>query len=191
MWVGIALASLAALITIALSVPLDVVLDIDIHGRLNFKVRLVWLFGLVDREMRGRKKPEREKLEWGKGARAIFKIMRIKGLPAQLKRLLMGIIRNVRFRKVEADFRVGLDDPADTGLLFASIGPAVQYLDYFTRHRIRVQPSFDEAVIEGWLSGGMRVLPIQLVPTFIRFAFSLAMLRILKAMVLSKWKRKR
>jgi len=55
-----------------------------------------------------------------------------------------------------------------------------------------VQPSFgDEAVCQGYLLGTVRLVPIQLVPPFIRFAFSLPTIKALKILVLTKWKGKK
>jgi len=161
-------------------------------------MRLVWLFGLVSKEItKVKKKPEeKERVAEGKRkprkiqARTIFKILRTKGLLKQLKRLLRDVLRRLKIRDLRVDFRVGLDDPADTGLLFALIGPTIFFLGSSRVHEIRVQPSFeDEAVFEGYLSGALRSVPIQLVVPCLRFVFSLATLRVVKILVLTKWKR--
>ena len=200
MWVVIALASLAAIIIFVLCIPLNAVLDIDIYGRPKFRLRLVWFFGLVSRGItKGRKKPKEEKrIAEGKRkrkkrkikARTIFKILRTRGLLGQIKHLLRDILKCLKIRDLRADFRVGLDDPADTGLLFALIGPTIFFLGSSRVHEIRVQPSFeDEAVFEGYLHGAVRLVPIQLVMPLLRFVFSLATLRLIKILVLAKWER--
>lgn len=200
MWVVIALASLAAIIIFVLCIPLNAVLDIDIYGRPKFRLRLVWFFGLFSRGItKGRKKPKEEKrIAEGKRkrkkrkikARTIFKILRTRGLLGQIKRLLRDILKCIKIRDLRADFRVGLDDPADTGLLFALIGPTIFFLGSSRVHEIRVQPSFeDEAVFEGYLHGAVRLVPIQLVMPLLRFVFSLATLRLIKILVLAKWER--
>ena len=200
MWVVIALASLAAIIIFVLCIPLNAVLDIDIYGRPKFRLRLVWFFGLFSRGItKGRKKPKEEKrIAEGKRkrkkrkikARTIFKILRTRGLLGQIKRLLRDILKCLKIRDLRADFRVGLDDPADTGLLFALIGPTIFFLGSSRVHEIRVQPSFeDEAVFEGYLHGAVRLVPIQLVMPLLRFVFSLATLRLIKILVLAKWER--
>jgi len=163
-------------------------------------MRLVWLFGLVSKEItKAKKKPEeKERVAKGKRkprkiqARTIFKILRTKGLLKQLKRLLRDVLRHLKIRDLRVDFRVGLDDPADTGLLFALIGPATFFLGSSRVHEIKVQPSFeDEAVFEGYLSGALKLVPIQLVIPFLKFTFSLATLRVVKILVVTKWKRKK
>lgn len=91
-----------------------------------------------------------------------------------------------------ADFRAGLGNPADTGLLFALIGPAASRLSSSFPRQIRVEPSFeDETAFEGHLSGTVRLQPIQLVPPLMKFAFSSATIRTVKKLVLTRWKRKK
>ncbi len=201
MWVGITLASLAALIILVLCIPLDVVFHIDIYGRPKFRTRLVWLFGLISKDIAERKRRPKEKREAAKDkpkpgrrgirGRVIFKILRTKGLLSQFKRLMVKIISRFKIRKLVADFTIGLDNPADTGLLFALIGPATFFINRSSSCQIRVQPSFVDTIFEGYLYGTIKLRPIRLLTPFIRFAFSLATIRAIKTLVLSKWKRKK
>lgn len=202
MWVVATLASLAAVIILVLCIPLDAVLRIDVHGRPKSQVRLVWFFGLVSKEItRGKKVPEEKKRvvedkrkprKRRLKARTIFQILRTKGLLKQLKLLLHDILKCLKIRDLRVNFRVGLDDPADTGLLFALISPATFFLGSSRVHEIRVEPSFEDAfVFEGYLSGALRLVPIQLAIPFLRFVFSLATIRTAKTLVLAKWKRKK
>jgi len=180
-------------------VPVDVVLHMDVYGRPKFRMRLVWLFGLVSKEIRkGKKKPEEKAAEAKPKprrrrirARTIFEILRTKGLLGQFKRLLKDVFGCLKVRDLVANFRVGLDDPADTGLLFAIVGPTILLLNSSFPHQIRVQPSFDKAVLEGYSYGTVGLWPIRLVTPLLRFAFSLATIRVLKVLVLSRWKRKK
>ena len=191
MWVIAALASLAVLIILVLCVPLNMAFRLDGDGRPRFRMRLVWLFGLVSKEVRkGKKKrkPKKRKIK----ARTILKILRTRGLLRQVKRLLKDVLRRLKIRDLTADITVGLGDPADTGLLFAVIGPATFFLGSSQVHEIRVRPSFkDEAIFEGYLSGAVRLLPIQLVIPSLRFVLSLATIRVVKTLVMSKWRGKK
>jgi hypothetical protein len=195
LWVIAALASLAVLIVLVLSVPLDMALHLDVYGRLRFQMKLTWLFGLVSKEVgkekrvaEGKPKPRKRRVK----ARTIFKILRTKGVLRQGKDLLRDVLRRLKIRELRVNFRVGLDDPADTGLLFALIGPATLFLGSSRVHEIRVEPSFgDEIVCEGYLYGALRLWPIQLVIPLLRFVFSLATIRAVKILVVTKWKRKR
>ncbi len=176
-------------------------LHMDVHGRPRFRLRLAWLFGLVSKEIgEGKKKPEeRRKASEGKPTlterrkrvRTVFKILRTRGLLGQLGSLLRDILGQVRIRKLETNLRLGLDNPADTGLLFALVGPAIPFLSLSLPCRISVEPSFDEAVFEGYFDGGVRLWPIRLVKAFVRFAFSSATVRVVKILVSTKWGRKK
>lgn len=190
MWAIVTLAALAGLIILVLCVPIDAVLNLDTSGRPRFRLRLVWFFGLISKELgRKKKKPEekkevikeKRKKKRGPGFSTILKILRTKGLLGQ-----------IQIKELVVNLKLGLDDPADTGLLFAVIGSATPFLNSFPRYQIRVQPSiYGEAVCEGYLRGALRLRPIQLVIPLSRFVFSLAMLRLAKILVLSKWKRKK
>lgn len=201
MWVVATLGSLALLIVLVLCIPLDLTLHMDIYGRPKARTRLVWLFGLVRKEIRrGEKKPREKRRvvpekrkpgeDWGR-AKTIFQILRTKGLLKRFKRLLKDIFSRLKIRDLRINLRIGLDDPADTGLLFAVIGPATSLLKSPCPHQIRLQPAFTEAVFEGDLSGVVRLQPIQLVIPLLRFALSLSTIRVLKTLVLTKWKRKK
>lgn len=201
MWVVVTLASLAVILVLVLCVPLDLALHADVYGKPKLRLKLSWLFSLVSKEVtRGKEPKEKKKLvkekrkpkERKKRVGVILQILRTKGLLKQLKRLLKDLLRCLKIRDLIADFRVGLGDPADTGLLFALIGPATFWLNSSLSHQIRVQPSFEgEGVFEGYSHGVVRLRPIQLVIPFLRFAFSLATIRVAKRLVLTKWKRKR
>lgn len=201
MWVVISLASLAVILIFVLCVPLDMTLHADVYGKPKLRLKLSWLFGLVSKEVTRGKEPKEKKKrvkekrkprEGKRRLRDILEILRTRGLLSQLKRLLRDVLSRLKTRDLIADFRVGLGDPADTGLLFALIGPATFWLNSSLSHQIRVQPSFEgEGVFEGYSHGVVRLRPIQLVIPFLRFAFSIATIRVAKRLVLTKWKRKR
>ena len=188
------------LVIFILCVPLDMDFRVHVYGRPKLRLRLVWLFGLVNKELSREKKKAREKKEAAEekpkkkrraGFGAILEILKVRGLAGQFKSLLRGVMRSFRIGQLEADFKIGLDNPADTGLLLAVIGPVTHILNRSFPHRVRVQPSFTEAVLEGFSSGNLSIRPIRLVPPLLRFVFSPATVRALKRLVLTKWKRKR
>ena len=202
MWAILILASLLVLVVFAFSVPLDVVLRVDVYGRPKFRMRLAWLFGLVSKEITKReKKPEyRKEADKGKrkprkrwlGAKTILEILRARGLLRQIKILLKGILRLPKIKDLEADLKVGLGDPADTGLLFTLIGPTTSFLGSSFPNKIKVQPSFaDEAILEGSLHGALRLRPVQFIPPLLRFVFSLPTIRVVKILAVAKWRRKK
>jgi len=201
LWVIAVLASLAALITLLLCVPLDLVFRTNIEGKIKSNLRLVWLFGLVRKDcIHTRKKPEEESnieqeqksSDWTRGIRITLEVIRTKGLPGQIVRFIKRILRQIKIRELVANLKVGLDNPADTGLLFAFAAPVNLLLSYFSPHQIRIEPSFSsDTIIEGHLYGAVRLRPVQLAAPLLGFAFSLPTLQAMKKLVLYKWKRKK
>jgi len=202
LWVIIALAGLAAVIVLVLCVPLGIVFRLDVYGKPRFRLRLEWLFGLVHREIKkGKKKPEKKKKAVeGKpkpgrrrvDAKLVLKLVRTKGLPGQIKKLLADIFRLLKIRDFGADLRMGLDNPADTALFFAVVAPVNLFLGSTFPRRLRLQPSFNGgALFEGYLYGAVKLRPIQLIVSILWFVFSLPALRVMRTLVWSKWKRKK
>jgi hypothetical protein len=201
LWVIAVLVSLAILITLVLCIPLELVFRTNMDERPKFRLRLIWLFGLVTGELRQTRKKsegkrtneyERKPDDWMQRLRVTFEILQIKGLLKQLGCSIKGIIRRVKVREVAANLKVGLDNPADTGLLFAFIAPVNLAINYFLPYPVKIEPSFTgESLITGNIYGTVRLWPIQLAATLIAFAFSLPTLRAAKKLVLYKWRRKR
>jgi len=195
LWVIVALASLAVAIILTLCIPLDTVLYVDFYGRPKYQIKLAWFFGLLSKEITtGKEKPGKEKRTAGDkrklNIKTVFQILRTRGLLKQVKRLLKDIFKGLKIRDLRANLRIGLDDPADTGLLFALIGPAAFFLGSSRVHEIKVEPSFeDRVVLEGYLSGALRLIPIRMVVPLLRFTFSPPAIRIFKKLAVAKWKR--
>ena len=200
MWAIAAIASLAILFTLLLYAPLDLKFHTSVYRKPKSSIRLVWLFGLVSKELKQTKKePEANRViehkqkrgDWTQEIRAISEFLRIKGFLRQLVSFLKRIVRRIKIKKLIADFKIGLENPADIGLLFAFLAPLNLLMSYFSPHHIRIEPSFtSENIIEGHFDGELRLRPIQLAVPLIGFAFSLPTLRAIKKLVFSKWKRK-
>jgi len=197
LWLIITLASLVALFLLILNIPLDLVFQLDVHGRTRFNLKLVWLFGLVDKELGRRKKkakpkkvkPKKDKEKKG-GARKALKILRTKGLLKQIKVLMTDVFNSLSVRQLKANFTIGLDNPADTGLFFAYIKPTFFFFSPPDKYSINIRPSFeDEATLEGHMQAVVRLLPIRLVIPLLKFIFSLPTLKVIKMAASAKWKK--
>ncbi len=196
MWAVVVLASLAVLVTLLLCVPLDLVFRTNTNVRPKFSIRLVWLFGLISHELiQAKKRPEEKRTiehkqkrrDWIGWIGVTFEVLRTKGFLRQFGNLAKRIRRRIKIKELVANFKIDLDNPADTGLLFAFMSPLNLLLSYFSLHQVRIEPSFaGEAIIEGHLYGAIRLQPIQLAAPLIGFAFSLPTLRAVKKLVLSK-----
>jgi len=199
LWDVVALASLATLSIILICVPLNMVLRTDVPSSPKLHLSFSWLFGLVTREVTpGKKKPEEgekalsQRRQRGIGIKAVFQILRTKGLLRQSQKLVRDVLGCLSFRNLAVNLKFGLDNPADTGLLFAVIGPAIALARFPSPCEITVQPSFcGEAIIEGYSYGRVRLWPIKLVPPLLKFACSLPAFRLTKLLVIDKWRRKK
>lgn len=161
-------------------------------------MRLLWFFGLIDKEFKKpeqkpkQKKPARKKGRRGdfKKASTFFQILRTRGLLKQLWQLVRDILSRFKIREIGINLRIGLDNPADTGMLFAIVAPANYFLGSCLHKDINIQPSYDkDATFEGYLHGIVRVQPIEFIRPVAKFAFSLPAMRVMKKLAVAKWKR--
>jgi hypothetical protein len=197
-WVVVALASLTVLLISILCVPVDAVLTLDTSAERKFRLRLVWLFGLISPELgRERRKPKarqpgRPKRKRRVGLRTIWRILRTRGLLTKIKNLVRDALPQIKIKEIAVNLRLGLDDPADTGLVFAVIGAARPFLKLPRQYELTIQPSFsDQPFFQGYLRGVLRLQPIRLVIPLGRFVFSPAMFRVLRVLVSSRRKNQR
>ena len=201
MWVVAIVMGLAVLILLVFCIPLEFTFRMQVAGRTEFGVRVLWGFGLVRKALATKKKPPEKKSRANAKPRprkregrtdTMLQVLRSKGMLSQLQILVIDTLRCLRLKELNADIRIGLDDPADTGLLFALIGPAAVFVRSIWHHQIRVVPSFeDEAILEGHVHGTVSVQPIQLIPPFLRFVFSSPTFNVLKVLTLNLWKRQK
>jgi hypothetical protein len=195
------LAGLLSVAVFCLAVPLEAVLRLDIHGRPRLLMRLSWFFGLISRELSKEHPPAEDITPASKTAGkkhlsirsmiTFLRILKTKGLTRQLFKLVRDIVRLPRWQYLLADFQVGLGDPADTGLLFAVIGPATALFQSTFPGHLRLEPDFtDKVVLDGYVSAKVRLLPIRLTPPVLRFTCSAAAIRAAWQMVVEKWKQR-
>ncbi|MFC1919864.1 hypothetical protein ACFLWX_03645, partial [Chloroflexota bacterium] len=82
MWVVIWLVVALASLMVILSVPLDILCRIEVYERPKFRIRLKWLFGLLKKDIRLKRRPEEKRKERKPGEgrrwlRPVFEIVRI------------------------------------------------------------------------------------------------------------------
>lgn len=190
-WLVVALAGLIAI----LSVPLDIVCNIEVHEKPEFRIRLKWLFGLLKKDIRKKKKPAKKKTKQklGEGRKwlwAAFRIIRIKGMLKQLRRLAEGILHSFKIKILRVNFKVGLDDPADTAFVVGIINSPLLFWKPTFPHEIIILANYEgDAILEGYTHLTVRVLPIQIVVALLRFFFSWSSLKAMRVLAVTKWKK--
>jgi hypothetical protein len=166
--------------------------DAEWHGRqAKFKLRLLWLFERVGWEI-GRpgkgpkpgKWPEARKKRKRRGpSLPVLDILRTRGLWSQVGRFFRDLLHSFQLKDFRLAVRAGLDDPYDTGMLFAGVGPVAVALEMAAPGRVSLQPAFDGAVFEGLSHGIVRLWPAKVVTAVFRFGLSSPAFRIYRALV--------
>ena len=189
---------LAALFLLLLLVPVD----LEGRGAFGKRpeIRIIWLFGLIKMELleersRGRDRPDEKITEQntaaeegqeeisraekkaetdgsGWGVQDILSIFQTKGLMKDLKRLLNGLVYAIRIRYLRGCIRIGLQDPADTGQAAGSLWSLAGWLQSLYPVEIEIEPSFSQEVLEGEGQGALRIWPILVALSLLRFSFS-------------------
>ena len=176
-------------IILVLSVPVDFAFSLETGEQGRASARVGWLFGLVWKDIHRRKeKPEKKpKKKRKQNLRPLLSVFRTRGLPRTFYNLVRRILNCLRIIELNANLRIGLDDPADTGMMCSVLFPAMVFLSPFST-RLRIEPIFEEPTFEIGMHSIVRVFPIQIIGAVLRFVLSPTGLRIAKSMVVSHWK---
>jgi hypothetical protein len=186
-------------IVLVLSVPVDLVFDFKTGGEGKALLRVEWLFGLVGKRLlprRKREKPKKaektRKKRWGVGSfLSYISLARTRGVVPAFITLVRRMLGSFHIRQFEADLQLGLDDPADMGVVYGLLWPAFVLPIRSSSTTLRVQPVFGSPTFEAALQGKVRVFPAEMVTNVLRFVFSPAGLRLIKAMAVLRWKKKK
>jgi hypothetical protein len=174
-----------------LSIPVDLAFFFERGEVTRSRLRIGWLFGLIGKDLGGvksgqEKKPEEMKAKKGRGSiRWPMAAFRARGFFGNILRFANRLVRSVEVRDVDVELHIGTGDPAETGLLFAVIGPSLAVASG-SSHKIRIEPNFVEETFEGHARGTVRVYPIRLIPPLIAFALSPATFRGIKALKMAR-----
>ena len=177
------LALLLSLITL-LSVPVDLAFRVRRQTSFRGDLTVRWMFGLVEFPLKRRKprgKPAKPK---GKKRRRAARLLpRLLGAlrSAKFRRRLLRFCRDIiaalRLRDCGLRLRLGFDDPADTGVVWAFVGPLVALLEAREAANVDVGADFERETLEVDAGGKVRLIPAHLAWIFLVFAFSPVTLR--------------
>ena len=181
----IAVAVLAGLLAL-LAVPVN--LDFRFEGiePLGGQVTIRWLFGAVALRVPLRRAGRRssESQAQPRAGRAPAKgaecrrlgnavaILRQAELRRRVLRLLRDLVAAARFHELRLRLRLGLGDPADTGLLWAFLWPLATAAHNLRNADVRIEPEFIDAAFEFRAAGRLRLIPLQIVALAIGFILS-------------------
>lgn len=165
------LALLAAFLTL-LAVPVTLTFRVAWPRGPDNEVRLGWAFGLVRFDATpGERKQARTEPEPGDAQTPqtgylsttdVLAALRVRGLRRRMLRFIGALWRAVHKEATAVRLRIGLDDPADTGRLWALLGPLNGLLPGPGHASIRLDPEFAGETLELDASGRLRVVPLRL-----------------------------
>ena len=191
-WVLVSISSLAGLLVLLLSVPIDLSFSLEKKERFRSRVRIGWLFGLVGKNLGGgengkepkeEEKPKKQGRRGKRSPRRFLAAIRTRGLPGHSLRFARRMLRAIRVRELNVGLQIGLGDPAETGQLLGLVSPVTASVGAIPGVQMSVKPDFYEETLRGYCNGSVRIYPIRMVPPMILFALSLTSFRGLKAML--------
>jgi hypothetical protein len=104
------------------------------------------------------------------------------GFRRRVRRLVGDLVRVIHVGRIRLRMRLGLGDPADTGRLWAVVGPLSALSQALSNADVRIEPEFVEPVLEFRARGRLRVIPLQVLAVAVPFALSPASIRAWRAL---------
>jgi len=180
------LSGLLTLLVLLLAVPVDLALQIERKETFKGQISIRWLFGLVrfripvpsDVKRPARsgtsKRPNEARARRGKrGSRSdVLVIFRQTAFRQRVYRFVKDLLRAARLRQLRLSMRLGLGDPADTGCLWALVGPLNAAGQNLRNAKVLIEPEFMDSVCEFQAHARMHLIPLQLLALAIAFALS-------------------
>lgn len=166
-----------ALLIALLLIPVTLEFRLDWPERRNREFRIIWAFGLIRAPATGRRAPEPPDdvpvtRASKRSAGGLTRAFRYRPFRRRVYRFLGQAWQSVRKQDVFVEARLGLDDPADTGRLWALAGPVAGLLATIRGIRLRLTPDFQSEVVDIDAGGRMTIIPLQLLGLLLALAVS-------------------
>ena len=176
---------LLALLFVLLAVPITVAFRIDRIKEIRGQVTFHWLFGLVRfqtgipgaAKAEPQRKPKPGKRRPGAHARGVFALLRQSAFWRRAIRFIKDLLHATHAHDLYLRVRIGLGDPADTGRLWALIGPVSGIAANLHSAEVYIEPEFMDSVLEVESHGEVRLIPLQFIALATAFAASPTTLR--------------
>jgi hypothetical protein len=179
------LSAILALLLL-LAVPVDLAFKIEGIQCFRAKISVRWLFGVIRfripfpeaagqqpvakaRQRATKQRPEHKKRRGHPNFIAVLKQAEFRQRTYRFAKDLIQAVHLQRFRLL---MRLGLGDPADTGHLWALVGPLGAMAQRLRSADVRIEPEFMDSVLEVQADGQVRLIPLQFLALAIAFALS-------------------
>jgi hypothetical protein len=186
--IAIVAGAVLALALLALALPVHVAFRVEGVDGFSARVNLRCLFGLLrfgvelPAAAQARRQPRRARLPAARQAAArrsgagrakqVLAVLRQAPLRRRVLRLGRSLLAATHLRQVRLRLRLGLGDPADTGRLWALMGPVSAWAQGLRQAQVQIEPEFMDAVLEFQVQGQARLVPLQLLLLTGAFALS-------------------
>ncbi len=156
-----------------LAIPVTMMFEVTRRQALQGQVTLLWAFGLVRVHIPlpvkraaspGAKRATQKRRQRGRSGSKSKPLALIRYRPFRRRvfRFVADLWRAIRKQDVNLRIRLGLGDPADTGRLWAVVGPVAGLLANVEEASVEIEPDFMDAVFELESSGEIRLIPLQI-----------------------------
>lgn len=180
------------LVVIALlAIPLELEFSVEWPDGAQNEIVLVWALGLLRTRIptKGSEKPSKadeEPLDRKRPARGqstnVLAAIRQRPFRQRIYRFAGDLWRSVKKENMHVRARLGLGDPADTGQLWAVVGPVSGMLAGLKGASVAIEPDFADPTFEFAGSGRLRLVPLQVVSISIGLLLSPAVWSGLRSM---------
>lgn len=160
-------ATCLLLLIVLLAIPLA--LQFEVSWRENFQedIRLEWAFGLVRVRIPSDQEERRQEVDHAKDSThkhgEFLAVFRQKAFRRRIFRFVGELWHALHKKDLSLRVRVGLGDPAETGQLWAVVGPVAGVLASVQEASIAIEPEFFDTVFELDTSGSIRIIPLQII----------------------------
>ena len=180
----LSIACLLALLIALLAIPLSISFSFTRHRSVQASAHFHWLFGLVNfqahfpdetssikREKTTQKENTKPHKEMN-NARDIIALFKQSTFRQHIIKFIKNLLRASHAQDLYLLLRIGLGDPADTGILWAVIGPLSGMMKNLQSAKIEIEPEFIDSVLEIESRGHFHLVPLQFIALTIGFIFS-------------------
>ena len=173
-----------ALLLVLLAVPVDLAFQLKRTEGLEGQFSVRWLFGLLrfrtaipgsrKEERVSESKPPADKPKRKKGDRRpdFVAVLKQAAFRQRVYRFAKDVLRAAHLQRLRLTIRLGLGEPAETGRLWAVMGPLSAMAENLRNAQVRIEPEFLDATFEFDAGGQMRLIPLQLLALAVAFALS-------------------
>jgi hypothetical protein len=185
----LAVAGVVIALLAVLAVPLGASFELERVEALRGELAIRWMFGLVRFRLRvpggargagrgkGPKPPKPPRERKAPRRRDVVAVLRDPAFRDRALRLARDLLRAAHLTGLRLRLRLGLGDPADTGLLWAAVGPLSALAGGLRGADVRIEPEFLGEALELQARGRTWIVPLEILALAASFALSPASLR--------------